>query len=394
MDESFIYERLKALSGGLERSEYRDISKAFAEVVRYNERALGELKQCLCEELRDVSERFYLYGGVTAAGDVPIVDDFLFPMDMEPEPGSIATVFCRCSRSRMGEIFGGSQELAVVTGEGEFEINAQVRPCQRYRKKIEELQNEFYNNGIYWRNPYLPYVNKFGDIFCEGFEPAGSIHSIRFKSDSLRDIPVFLGMVPLWNVEPISLKCTIFPIPAVDERDFRHVLRLPFPQDGYVVRRGQAVKNVYMDKDGLQIISEEKLQRDFDLYRVAVRRDINIPHYPLTSNRRQMRHIDRQADNAVSRIRTRAEIGRIVTSYEAAAGLEFVGIEEGGHGRIGGSGDRHRFIPRGREAFLLKFCAGEDSFLAEDQVSFLVAEVQDYYPQFWVTGDLFFGNGG
>ena len=28
MDESFIYERLKALSGGLERSVYRDISKA------------------------------------------------------------------------------------------------------------------------------------------------------------------------------------------------------------------------------------------------------------------------------------------------------------------------------------------------------------------------------
>ena len=29
MDENFIYERLKALSGGLERSLYRDISKAF-----------------------------------------------------------------------------------------------------------------------------------------------------------------------------------------------------------------------------------------------------------------------------------------------------------------------------------------------------------------------------
>ena len=83
MNESFIYERLKALSGGLERSVYRDISKAFEEVVRYNEKALDELKQSLHKELRDVSERFYLYGAVAAVGDVPIVNDFLFSMDEE-----------------------------------------------------------------------------------------------------------------------------------------------------------------------------------------------------------------------------------------------------------------------------------------------------------------------
>ena len=105
MDESFIYERLKALSGGLERSGYRDISKAFEEVVRYNEKALEELKQSLHKELRDVSERFYLYGAVAAAGDVPIVNDFLFSMDDGREEGSIATIFCQCSRSRMEELF-------------------------------------------------------------------------------------------------------------------------------------------------------------------------------------------------------------------------------------------------------------------------------------------------
>ena len=86
MDESFIYERLKALSGGLEREGYRDISKAFEEVVRYNRQALRELETKLNEELRDISERFYLYGAVAAAGDTPIVNDFLFPMLPEEEP--------------------------------------------------------------------------------------------------------------------------------------------------------------------------------------------------------------------------------------------------------------------------------------------------------------------
>lgn len=385
MDESFIYERLKALSGGLERSVYRDISKAFEEVVRYNEKALDELKQSLHEELRDVSERFYLYGAVAAAGDVPIVNDFLFPMDDEPAEGSIATIFCQCSRTRMKEIFGSDQKLVVETEEGAAEITAQIRPCSRYQKKIDELQNIFYENGVFWRTPYLPYVDRFGDVFCRDFNPDLTVKSVRFESG---DVPAGIGLIPLWNVEPISLKCTVFPIPAIDERNFRHTLRLPFWQDGYVVRMDQAVKNVFMSSDGLEIISEEKLQRDFDLYRIAVHRDIKVPHYPLTSNKRRMRHIDRQADNAVSRIRTKAEIGRIVTSYEAAAGLELSGIEEGGIGNITGLGSRYQFVPKGRESLLLKFRVKKDSFLSEDQVSFLVEEVQSYYPQFAVTGEL------
>ncbi len=388
MDASLIYERLKALSGGLERSMYRDISKAFEEVVRYNENALDELKQSLHKELRDVSERFYLYGAVAAAGDVPIVNDFLFSMDDGQAEGSIATIFCPCSRSRMKEIFGSSQELIVETDEGEVQITAQIRPCRRYQKKIDELQNLFYENGIYWRTPYLPYVDRFGDVFCGDFNPDMAVRSVRFKSG---DIPVGLGLIPIWNVEPISLKCTVFPIPAMDERNFRHTLRLPFWQDGYVVRMEQAVKNVFMSEDGLEVISEEKLQKNFDLYRIAVHRDIKVPHYPLTSNIRRMRHIDRQADNAVSRIRTKAEIGRIVTSYEAADGLELAGIEEGGQGSVSGQGSRYQFVPKGREKLLLKFRVKKDSFLTEDQVSFLVEEVQSYYPQFLVTGEISFG---
>lgn len=387
MDESFIYERLKALSSGVERSEYRDISKAFQEIIRYNRSALQNLEENLRRELRDVSERFYLYGAVAPAGDASIINDFLFPMLPEEEPaeGRLATIFCQCSRAGMEELFENSQELAVETEEGTFEITASIRPCRRFQRKIEELQNVYYDNGVYWRTPYLPYVDRFGDVFSETFQPETPIRSIRFRE---KDIPVRLDLIPLWNVEPISLKCTIFPVPAIDQWNYRHTLRLPFVQDGYVVRMEQAVRHVYMSQAGLEIISKEKVQRDFSLYRIAVRRDINIPHYPLTSNFRQMRHIDRQADNALFRPRTRAEIARIVTSYEAGKNLELLEIEEGKRGPIGGAGDLYHFSPAGREQFLLKFRAAQDGFLLEDQVRFLVQEVQNDYPQFVITGQL------
>ena len=88
---------------------------------------------------------------------------------------------------------------------------------------------------------------------------------------------------------------------------------------------------------------------------------------------------------------TRAEIGRIVTSYEAAAGLELVGIEEGAQGTIGGLCGRYQFSSKGREHLLLKFRVRKDSFLVEDQAAFLVEEVGSFYPQFLVTGELLYG---
>ncbi len=387
MDESFIYERLKALSGGLERAEYRDISKAFAEVIRYNQKALEELEERLRRELRDVSERFYLYGAVAPAGDASMINDFLFPMDEGREEGSIATVFCQCSPDRMKALFTGSHRIEAETEEGSHEITVRLRPCRRYKKKIEELQNLYYDNGVYWRTPYLPYVDRFADVYCEAFQPDFEIQGIRFMDV---DMPVRTDLIPLWNVEPIHLKCTVFPIPAIDERNYQHTIRLPFWQDGYLVRMEKAVKHVYMSTDGLEIVSDEKVQKEFELYRIAVRRNINIPHFPLTTNYRQMRHIDRQADNAAFRIRTKAEIGRIITGYEAAEGLELLGIEEGGRGQIGQRGNAYRYIPEGRESLLLRFGGKKESFLSEDQVLFLVEEVQSYYPQFLVTGELSF----
>lgn len=387
MDESFIYERLKALSGGLERAEYRDISKAFAEVIRYNQKALEELEERLRRELRDVSERFYLYGAVAPAGDASMINDFLFPMDENREEDSIATVFCQCSPDRMQDLLEGSHRAEIKTEEGIQEITVRLRPCRRYEKKIEELQNLYYDNGIYWRTPYLPYVKRFADVYCEGAWPDFEIHSIRFPDF---DLTARADLIPLWNVEPIRLKCTVFPIPAIDERNYQHTLRLPFRQDGYLVRMEKAVKNVYMSQDGLEIISDEKVQKEFDLYRIAVHRNINIPHFPLTTNHRRMRHIDRQADNAVFRSRTKAEIGRIITGYEAAAGLELLEIREGGQGPIGRSGNAYRYIPEGRESLLLRFRGEKETFLSEDQVLFLVEEVQNYYPQFRVMGELSF----
>lgn len=387
MDERLIYERLKALSGGLERAGYRDISKAFEEVIRYNKQALEELETKLDEELRDKSERFYLYGAVAAAGDAPIVNDFLFPMEEGSEPGSMATVFCPCEKGRLAELFGGSHELEIQMDAGTYKRRARFAPCKRYRRRIGELRDVYYENGVYWRTPYLPYVDRFADVFCEDgdAEIEGEIRSIRMKNS---DLPLSLGLVPLWNVEPVKLKCTVFPIPAIDERYFCHTLRLPFLQDGYVVRRERGIRNVRMSARGMEVITEERGQKEFDLYRIAVRRDVKVPHYPLTSNLRRMRHIDRQAENAAAGLCTRAEIGRIASGYEASDGLELVEILEGEQGSVQGESGRYRFAPPGRERLCLSFRAKERGLLTEDQVSFLVEEVQSAFPQFAVTGEI------
>lgn len=383
MDEGFIYERLKALSGGIDRAQYRDISKAFEEVIQYNRSSLEELKQQLERELRDVSDRFYLYGAVIQKADVSIVNDFLFPICPEPDNGSLATIFCQCAQDEMEEIFSKDQVLFVDTAKGMIEINAQIKPCERYQKEIEYLRTVFYENGIYWRTPYLPYVNKFGDVYCADLPEDTEIRSVRFKN---WDFPVAHDLIPLWNVESIKLKCTVFPIPAIDERNYKHTLRLPYPQDGYVVRMEQDIKNVFMSTEGLAVVTEESIQKEFDLYRIAVRRNVSVPHHEITSNYRPMRHIDRQADHAAVRLCTMAEISRIVSSYEAGKGrIALVGIEPG-RGAMQSLESKYEFTLPAREALCLKFRMDERDFLSTDLAVFLLSEVQSCFPQFLITG--------
>lgn len=385
MDDNFIYERLKALSGGIDREQYRDISKAFAEVVKYNRQALEALQQQISQELRDVSERFYLYGAVTKISDAPIVNDFLFPMSQEEVQESISTVFCECSLLDMEEIFSSDQVMLIETAEETLELSVKICPCQRYLDKIDHLQKIFFDNGIYWRTPYLPYVSKFGDIYCTNFDKEKKIRSIRFKD---KNIPVRHDLIPLWNVEPIHLKCTVFPIPAVDEQNYKHILRLPFAQDGYTVVLEHCIKNMYFNHEELVLITDEKVQRDFEVYRIAVRRDIPVPHYVLTTNYRPMRHIDRQADHSMTACKSRADIGRIISSYIAADKIQLDRIEVGKIGEIMGAADPYAYVTKGREKLMLMFWANHQTFLTLDLISFLVSEVQSYFPQFLVSGSL------
>lgn len=424
MNEEFIYQRLKALSGEIEREQYRDISKAFMEVVHYNEKALARLKAQIDGELRDIRDRFYLYGAVTRITDAPIVNDFLFPVSTEKARGSIATIFCPCGRTEMEDIFTGSHRLVIETDEKTLELNARIRPCERYFKKLEELKKVFYDNGVSWQSPYLPYLGKFGDVFCEekdrelgrekdlelGREPylgpgremdleqsreadqepdrgmecisPGKILSVRFKD---RDYTAEHDLIPLWNVTPLKLKCTVFPVPALDERNFRHILQVPFVQDGYVVKSTGDVKNVYMSGDGLEVISEEKQQKEFDVLRIAVKRDIAAPHYGLTTNYRPMRHIDRQAERAPVRLMTFGEIARIISSYKAAEGVELGAIERDAEGAIRPVEDR--LAAREREPVCLQFFVPEPDFLTGDLLAFLLGQVQAWFPQFRITGE-------
>lgn len=380
MDSNLIYERLKALGGGLKQEQYRDISQAFEEVIRYNQKALEDLKQQLQEELRDVSERYYLYGTVIQAEDVPIVNDFLFPMCGEPKGNNIITVYCECSLEELEAIFREIQHILIETGEGCYEAYAQFKPCKRYQREVEKLKQHYYENGRCWRTPFLPYIKRFADIECIQFlggeqllaeeqfpVETGKITAIRLKDNET----VFrTNVLPVWNVEKIKRKCTVFPIPAIDEQYFKHSLDLPYPQDGYLVHMEPSVHNVFYQKDALVLVTEDKKQRDFELIRIAVKRELNVPHYKIMTNARNMRHIDRQAENAAVQLRSMAEIGRMVSSYEACADFQL--CEAAVDGKI----------------LNLKFRVQKEDYMTDDRLAFLLNEVQSYYPQFQAAGEI------
>lgn len=382
MDEQLIYERMKQLSNESDRELYRDMSKVFAEIVNYNQEKVEELAARIKDEIKDVYDRYYIYQTVVDSKDILLANEFMYSMENQKKPERcIATVFCECSRKQMDELLQLPQMLRIETAHGVLDKMVKLLPCRRYYKKVEELRKAFHANGRILRNFNLPYLSKFADIIVEeGFEGLDHIQGISFLEHTF---PCHINLVPMWNVEETVNRCTIFPIPRIDEQNYEHVLSFVKKDDGYLIRNQAKIKEIVHHSRGLSVISEEKTAIDFDMYHIAKAIPLTIPHSPVCSNACTMRHIDR---HAVNPLQTRAELYRMLSGYECSRYIHFKDLSFDQKGDI--EPLREVFYPFQREDMTFLFSLDYQDFISEDEISFLLAEVADLFHPYRIRGKI------
>lgn len=419
-----ILEKLSKMEDLEQRKMLKDImSSLFTNLVDYQEAAVNNLKDRIFSEVEDSEKKYDIYITISHKSDIDPVSEFLFPffaedtlekkIDMKEIVNSISkkeqmklfTVFMKCDYDTILKINENRKYRGtIITGLSKYPITVRLVKNEDYINKIKSLYDIFQKNEIPWRTINNPYTNKFFDVLLDGCEGVldedEEIKEVIFDLEEYEEFKM-IDIVPMWNIKRLVLKTDGFPMPTIDRLNFEHIIsvRKMGNENGYLVEENDHKYRYIRRVEGeLTIISPEEKAGAWDILMVSQQRDDTFKNnkFEVASNSRKISFINKFANKQTYIIRTKGEITRIVNSFEFSKYFEMQDIE------IKSSPDANRktydmnyFISddirvgNDKKVMAIKFKRNTgETFITNDLLSFLVSEIQMYFPEYECEGVL------
>lgn len=409
----------------------------FMNLVEYQEEMTRQLERRVFEEIENTEEKFDVYVSLTSREDYDPIHEFLYPVlpsdavekqvdisrvaEVVREGGEMPlfTLFLEMETEQISALVRSKRIFLgmLVTETANYPIRFRLEHNRSYMLEIEQLYHTFMQNGMPWKTINHPYAYKFVDCVLIGGdgEPAAheEIHEI---SISLEEFDVYkkADVFPLWNIERLALKNSGFPIPAMDRVNYEHVLplRKTGSEHGYLIDGTESdIRYIKRTEEELTIVTPRDKSGEWNVLKVTrpFTTKLSRQTFPVLSNRRQDSFLGRYAGKQAVIVRAKAEITRIVNSFEAAQGLELERVDIwGGAGRndISNLVTKTQTYPLnpfvsdnvrtedGKQIMRLGFRRGSEdvlpttpAYILSDLMSFLVSEVQMYFPEYKCEGE-------
>ncbi|VBB09024.1 Hypothetical protein LUCI_4310 [Lucifera butyrica] len=404
------------------------LNDVFLNLYEHSETMYRQLEERVFAEMAGLAESYDIYAAAAPRQEIDPVHYFLRPMltaDLAAREYDLANimpaatsqsqyplmkVFFDCDYRMLrsilnsGRIFRG----AIVTDQGSIAAAFTLRPDLSYREQIASLYEAFINNNLPWKTINHPYIFRFAEVILQQWERVPGAEEVvrEIKVDFAEYGPyVHYDTVPLWNVETLQLPGAGFPLPCEDKINFEHTISLEAagPEHGYLaaVSGEQNIRYVRRTGQALTIVAPEQGRNTWDIIRIIkpAAGKIEKQKYPLVSNAKRQAFSDILAERSPRVIRTEAELRRLVATFVAAEDLSLSRLEIVRRGQAGPDpGERYEMnffmmdeIRRAdwQNRLLLYFTTtAQDYFLIYDLMSFIVAEVQLYYPDYQCEGIL------
>ncbi|MFS0554737.1 normocyte-binding protein [Brevibacillus sp. 179-C9.3 HS] len=395
----------------------------FLNLVEYQEEMQKKLEERVFSEIEDKEEKHDIYVTLCHRDDFDPIHEYLYPMipgDEEKklcdrkelavklsnqEEAVLMTIFLECDYERIQALMMSKRTFKgrLKTAGNHFPIEVRLQQSRLYMDELEKLYNMFQKNGMPWKTVNHPYASKFFDVIlvaCEGtFTEDEEILEMSITLDEWEPYKK-LDVIPLWNIERLALKNIGFPVPAIDRVNFEHVLSLrkTGSEHGYLVDGDEElIRYIKRSPEELTVVSPQEKSGIWNVCKITkpVTTRIGRLDYELVSNRRKNSFVGSYARKQAITVRAKGEIIRIVHSFEAAEHLELVYAEireknnrpPATYGLNPFISDNVR-VENDKKIMSLGFRRrGENSFILQDMMSFLVSEVQMYFPEYKCEGE-------
>lgn len=297
---------------------------------------------------------------------------------------------------RKGGIF-----LGILRAGKEYPISVRIEPCTRYLKKIEKLYHLFMKNGVPWQTVNAPYFFKMMDLVVydipKEIPNAEMISGLKIDFEEYASM-VCYDMVPLWNVWQLTLESTGFPIPCGDYENFEYVISIQeYGKDNiYLMEDEAGIRSVRQNGSQLLITGQVGNKRKWNVYMIKGGEEHRIDKYtyPIMENIRKDGFAERFQKKHGQKVKTRGELERFIRGFTLEEYVEYQGcrLEDERYG-LKETYSMDFFIKdeireqKGRKHLVLFFKAkGNEKWILRDIASFIVSEVQEFYPEYQCEG--------
>ena len=419
--EAYLAQRSLEIQNLKDRALFKEVvDKLVLELYHYTQQEYQDLEARVFQEVQSGQNDYAVYIGIVDMDHYDATDPFLKPMvstdterqnvsldDLlaalrEKKPYHLFTVFLEAPYSIVRGFQGGGQSYSGIirTDRGEHSARFSVSINKTYLNKIEALYHIFGANYRAWTTVCAAYLYKMFDVAVTTVDVISS-------DEAIREIKVDFGeyaehirydMIPLWNLNTVLEKTSTYPEPCMDKTNYDHRIFSYKLDDGcqYLVANTDIEITNIRRLDGDLVIScpaEDPCQ--WILYQVNQCPARYKARYPVLSNRCKESFAGSLGDIYRKSVKTRAEIARLIESFDYGDYLAFQGIE-----LLEGEGTEQSYdmddfisdelrVGEAKQRMQLTFVEKEPgNMLNMDVMSFLVTQVQKLFPEYHCQGRL------
>lgn len=328
--QALMHQRIEQIKDPIQRMLLQDVLfDVFDSLLEYEEQSMQRLEEQLQAELENNLESFPIYTAVCTREGIDFASRFFYEVkaDWTLSCHRIGTIFLAGEYQELLPCLKQPFQAQVETKQQIYEIQVKLQYCQAYRDKIRWLYEQMLANGQPWHTIYCPYLYQFFDVI--------DIKGIIPEEEEIQKIEIELGkwaslvrkeMVLLWNIQESSIKPSVEEVATREGRVYEYTIPLPVKEAGYlaVLKDNKQYERI-LEAEQLRLRTKREEQEKITILQITKeekQKDETKLEFPICSNKRVLRYIDRQAGRQGRLFFTLGELTRFFSSYEAYEGLQ------------------------------------------------------------------------
>lgn len=402
-----IYEKeILKLKNESDRDEFKlIIAQSYLEMIEKVENDMDQLEKRVLSSIEDLEGPFTVYSTIVEKKNINLYEDDFGPIFIEDldeidldEMGVIGIAPLLLSYEELKNLEDYEFEgTAILDGE-EIDLILKLEPETKYLEREEYLYKIFNNNRIKWKVLNMPYNRKMYRLKITNIEKPEyfeKLKDIEYDLEGYEDL-FMTEYIPVWNISYKNILATLTPRPTADRLNYEHRVELSNKKGVLLDSADAEIICTYRDQNSdLMVVTDKKNVGGWELWSfnddIELKKYSSLP-YPVFSNEKHYSFINNLKQKNDLRIRTKSEIYRLVEAYKDLKNIQLQDITIGDNNYyvdsyIASEYLENEFVLKGnREVLNLHFSIGSYDFYTTDLLSFIISEIQYYFPEYECKG--------